>query len=555
MKQYKVKDPATGRTITMTGESVPSESDIKKAFETVYRKERISGYNPMTQRSARLATSRPNMLEATKEELAEPLWDKERSTLSNLVRANYRPLALGFKGSGAAEQTLESALTWPIVAAQRGKHPFQKEFYRIGERAVKGEEPTEIGDVFRNMGVPEPVSATLGFAGMLAIPGVWEFTKGMRPIRKTVTGATGKAASKVGKGAQHATMTGLARIDDEVVTYGQKTGFRFIKPWQGVREATEDINKVVDRVDDVAKRYKGKVQQAYDMTTFKHRGDRVPIYVDDMFKPGRKVAPYENTLNKMMSDNMVGFSDSGKLQVADIPGMDDVVQRILKLRNEMVNRGGTIDIAYLSKTRGELDSLIGRLKNEPRAQAYAVNLQNDIRKVIRKHPAMKAIDEEYRAMKLLLEGDPANKRVKGIFDLTESEKLKKVFDPREPDVQTLLDELGERTGTDLTTEVKDVIANQQFSELAPRAKVSLLGAGALLYLLLKNPWAVGVGIAASSPKIQGAIGRSLSSATQNISRAATTKGGKLVGRTAGIVQDLATLKMPQIAEMIKQRKK
>ncbi|HDY68903.1 MAG TPA: hypothetical protein ENH85_14070 [Candidatus Scalindua sp.] len=190
--------------ITIQGQTfeveAPNEQALPEIAETISKQVfgEIRRGDPLA-KTERLIEQRESLLPTLGKELAFRPFSQENIERVGLPRAalqqTLKPAVLGLKGLGTAFQIAESAEATPLVELTRrpktlqrilqpGRLPFElgaevgagrrptellkragKEVGEIAEaqkKALTGQRVVEFGDVFRQAGVPEPISASLG---------------------------------------------------------------------------------------------------------------------------------------------------------------------------------------------------------------------------------------------------------------------------------------------------------------------------------------------------------------------------------------------------------
>jgi len=286
MAKYEIYDNRTGRTYEIEGDRAPTDTEVESLISTMptpeqtARDKAISGYSPMTRESAKMAEDRPNLWKSVAEEaIYDPMQNPNLKLPGKIRQMIVKHPALALKLLGAGFQSIEGGATAPIVAMQRGQfNPM--DIAKTTVRSITGEAPTEIGDIARNVGAPEPVAQLAGLAGSAFLPGMGmgKFVKGAKglgmvggkvsreavglgfnwgttnaakatsAIRRGATKLVGKGADETAKAAARTNLALLIRGSPDWGRYAVKHRFDFIKPWQSVEEIEEQLYKNTSRV-------------------------------------------------------------------------------------------------------------------------------------------------------------------------------------------------------------------------------------------------------------------------------------------------------------------
>jgi len=569
MPTYRVTDPTTGRTLKLTSkdDSPPTEQELESLF-------RIEGYTEMSQRSARLAAGRPNMLRALQEstvgDVAMPTEKRfytERTPIPEKVKLTDIPSPMPLINAiGAGTQVVEGAISSPIVAAQRGLSPFEDaEFYKTIGRAISGEEPTEVGDVFRNLGIDETASATLGLIGFGAIPGMAKGAQqlGIRAARRGVVGATKRTADAATKGIRQGQLELLVRTEPAAAAHAISKGFRFVDIKKSVAQVTDDVMAAVNRVRSASRTlWKGAAAQQ-DAAMTKHGNKILKMkIVDDATGAVRGVA--DRTVDQLFKDGTFYIKGTGRratVKTARVKGaaqLKEIVDDVIKLQKKR----GKLTVKEIKRFLKELDNLAG---DEDLKGIYAAanSLADDLRKLTNSIPDISNANKSYQAMKLITKGD-VEKGLVGVDDLTKvgttgaEEKATDLFNPGKPHISKALKLLDDAMPADkkFLEVLKDAVAAEIFRTWKPKASVSLIGGGmALGGLVSGRPGtaaAVGSAVVAGSPRLNAVVGKALGIAGKKVR---AIKGSPVMRKVADLVGrnviDPAILRSPRYREELR----
>lgn len=517
-----------------------SDEELANALSTKYpdaygelpklvsRQAAISEYNPMTQRSAELAMDRPDMKRSFAEETQyNPLEQEELTDLQKARQLAVKPASLAIKGLGAAGQTMESALSGPVVATQRlekEKNVKQRllegaaniafpgggpsaitsmagiamdpekrgEWLNTVRKSISGEEPTEYGDVYRNIGIPEPIAATLGLGTAMLEPGMQELVKGASVIRNAV----GKTVSKVEKNvAQQA-----ARIHLNILSAAKGGGREavdvFVKDPANVVKNALDPQQVEKRLEDtidtirdrVVKAQKSAGEAIEDVT--KIHGDKI---VQASSATGEKVTA--NTLQRLLDDSLIEkVGKKGNIRANKIEGVNELLNIVRDVERDvdMVKHGGRGNLK-LDRVRWHLKR-VRALASDKKSPVYAHanglyddltslydNLSDKAAKV-----DLDSVKSAYSQIRRLREGDKLTGRgsVDELIKVSASGKTKlsnyfSLGESAKASMQQLDDILPEKLK--FMDELKASSAANIFKSIEPIKGTSLLGLVTVLY--------------------------------------------------------------------------
>jgi len=493
--------------------------------KTVASEKVISGYNPMTQESAKMAEERPNAWEAVANEaLYNPAKNANLNVLGKTRHWAAKTPAMMLKLLGAGYQSIEGGVTAPGVTMQRhgidvdpiwgpvrtlknvlsGKltpesaRTLLPDMAKTTAKSITGETPTEIGDITRGMGVPEPLSQLAGLAGTTMLPGYGAVKPGLAAIRKGATKLVGSSADATVKAAARAHIAVMLRGSPDWGRYAVKNRFGFIKPGQSVDDIAGQLNKEVSNV------------RALVESQFKKLGDDVgkldSKYAKTAIKIDAKKSPTRTLLKDLVDHG--GISRDAKGNIAfNTPIDEEIYNAIGQIEADLAQYGGNVPLRTISGWKDKL------------SQIYKETNHGGVRK------AINAIDEQ---VKLTAPKDwlKANAKYSELMDIRGGKPLEgdlsldKLLTTSMSGVSpaeraTLLKTNGpaidalkrfEATipgSKKFVKRLQDAIANNEAKEWWPTKTTSILGAGTVGGAVIGNPMmAAGFGGAtlATSPR-------------------------------------------------------
>jgi hypothetical protein len=237
-KTFKITDPNTGNVVKITGESAPSESEINEIFSSVGSNTELN--LPVLVNNY---SNEPEKIQSVDERIEErgTAFFKERSDEWMQSSGVVDPLLKGLKVIDTPRQRTEAAISNAMLAAQEGRFDDIVDEFKKG---AKGEKLGEIGDVFRNSGIPimdsEPVAATAGFLVSMVSPLalIGRANKALRGLLKSTDKKVLVAGKNLLKGA-----------DDAVNVIGRNLN----KAYSKVDDVAVDGIKLINSFDDAPK--------------------------------------------------------------------------------------------------------------------------------------------------------------------------------------------------------------------------------------------------------------------------------------------------------------
>jgi hypothetical protein len=475
----------------------------------VTREKVISGYNPGTQDSARMAEERPNAWSTLGKELSYAPWsDPNLNTMGKAKNMLFKPAATTLKAMGALGQSEEGLIAGAVVAPQRGEMPWELPYYKTRLDAITGKTPIEYGDITRNLGPakpPEVVSKGLGLLASAIIPGTGDIVKGVSKAFKAGGKVTEDVANKAAVGLTSAHLTLLSREHPEAAANGIAKNWSMIKPRQSVASIESEVTGAVAKAEAGARATQRRASAIYETGLNRAKGESV-LLVDAQSRP---IAQQALQLGQDELGLTWGSKGKGPLKTPvlkgnkNIPGSDTLANVI----DDLTKQGTTATVGHLRINLKELEGLIGSENKAVSAQAS--KLASALRETINaQSQTMGAINKQYQGMIKYLNPDEANK-LPGAFDLLkarsqggtklsnffslpiEAKKVLTEFDAQLPEAEKFLEQL------------KDASTNAAFKSLKPQAGFSLMGPVAAGYLAVTNPGylpALAGGVALSSPR-------------------------------------------------------
>lgn len=174
MPNYTVTDPATNKSITLTGDSPPTEQELNDIFSKIN----------LTK-------------EEKKQETQNDVIAQRPSAIADLIKnptTFQHPVGAVLRTLGGANELYQGVPASIALDLQHGKP--QNIIPNLG-KVITGQRPAQYGDVFQGAGVPKPLAAAGGLYTDFALaPGGADLMKG---VSELATKGVGKAIQNVGK--------------------------------------------------------------------------------------------------------------------------------------------------------------------------------------------------------------------------------------------------------------------------------------------------------------------------------------------------------------------
>ena len=264
METYKITDPTTGNTFNITGDSPPTEAELEQIFSE-------TGETPEID----LPTVSENFVDNPEEMPSIDQRIEDRGTAIFTERFNewkqsdglVDPLLKGLSLASTGQEKTEAAIANSMLAVQEGRFDDIVGDFQAG---VKGTKLGEIGDVFRNSGVPilqsEPVAATAGFIISMISP--LELIGKGNKLLKGLSLKTDKkimeAGSKLIKGSEDAT-TVIGRNVDKAYETVNDVGVNGQKFAQSFFDSPPLLVKAVER--ELGRSFDDIIENGADIAT------------------------------------------------------------------------------------------------------------------------------------------------------------------------------------------------------------------------------------------------------------------------------------------------
>lgn len=248
MPTYIVTDPKTNRELELTGDSPPTEQELKDIFGQVGSSKTQEGEGLLSKIQAgqeRVKSlqygGRPDVLSQFAGDAKESYNDLSNpSSPKDLIKAHagfpVTAAKLALEGAGGLIQRGVAALSNPVTELQAGR---QDEAIPSIGRGLKGGQLGESGDILRSLGASETTSALGGLAMEGAIPGPKQAGAVVKAGRQAMEGLGERLATSGFKGAKKLSLQAMLGKNEEEARRLVETGFK-------------DINKHNLRPNDAA---------------------------------------------------------------------------------------------------------------------------------------------------------------------------------------------------------------------------------------------------------------------------------------------------------------
>lgn len=514
----------------------------------VARDTTISGYNEKSQKTARLAEERPNMIDIAQKELQYNPYNVANTGGQMLVKGALQPSVFGLKAMGAAGQTEEAAASAPIIARQRGLDPYTPEYWEEIRRSVSGEAPTEFGDVYRNMGWPEPLAAGAGLVTSLGLPGFSGYSKVGREVWQGARGLTRKVLQGTARGATKAHLNLLARSEPALIDRFLEKRGKMMNPAQTFEDIEAQLhgavskaeNSVSTRQREAYSMYKAGMSQAKnDTVNIARQPKGVPTF-DQVLSDGADegVWHWEDVLND--EGDIIDKKLTGNPR---LPGSVALANVVDDLEHKRVTTVGEV-----RKRMIEIEPILEKIEDRNGAGTNAAsdkvrNVAYDIQKALRaamheQSPTMAKVNGVYKNMLAGLEEDEVQK-LPGILDLLKknaegTSRIANYYDLKYP-ARKVLEQFDRNLppGLRFLDELKDAAVNHEYGRVTPRASFSLMAPGAILTNLIGRahylPMLAG-GVGLASPRTAALGHRAIMEMSEKIAQKRVAAMNKPIGQ-------------------------
>lgn len=166
MPSYKITDPATGKTLRLTGDSPPTEQELNEIFTQTKTIPKTTAFLPREAEVETMISERPDSVARLMEEYRTP-YDFERHPVKSILK----PAVTVAKTFAVPFQRGESAVAGLSLGLQKGK---PLEGLRNLGLGLAGRRQQELGDIIRTTGFGgetfnEPLAKGIGFLSSMGL--------------------------------------------------------------------------------------------------------------------------------------------------------------------------------------------------------------------------------------------------------------------------------------------------------------------------------------------------------------------------------------------------
>ena len=168
---------------------------------------------------------------------------------------------IGLQSLGGVMQRGEAAIANPFL---RKQGQFQNPITAIKE-GITGQQLGELGDVARQAGLPEPISAVLGLAGTAFLGGAISKWAGLSQKANNLT----KLQTSYGKDISKTIIKHTTGLSDEAVEHGMKRGWRNVLTKENLDPEipTRIASRLLNNLDEITQKEYDEFGKAIDKIT------------------------------------------------------------------------------------------------------------------------------------------------------------------------------------------------------------------------------------------------------------------------------------------------
>lgn len=260
----------------------------------------------------------------------------------NMIQSAGMPglplLNIGLKSLGGVAQRAEAAVANPFLEMGANKGTIGSLPYRMGKsikQGITGEKLGELGDVARQAGLPEPVSAGLGLLGTGIVGGV--LARGAGLTQKATD--LGKLETSYGKDISKNIIKHTTGLTDEAIEHGQTKGWDKILTKENL-DPNIGYNLVLKTKKGLQNFYRNLNK------TYGEKLDEIASNVD-LEVP---IDNIKNTLkNRLINNGILDFEGKALRNPSD-----KVEREIVRIYEDLGNTHGQVGIKDIVKLKNKL---------------------------------------------------------------------------------------------------------------------------------------------------------------------------------------------------------
>ena len=382
MPTYRVTDPISGQTLRLTGDSPPAEQELNEIFSKVspQNSQQPTPQQPQTPLEQRIS-QRPDIYNQATQTIQNLMQQPQTNPFNPIAKLNSmgQVANLGLQTFGGIAQRGEAAIANPFLKKQG---QFQNPITAF-KQGITGEQLGELGDVARQAGIPEPISAGLGLVGTGIIGGALARVAGITQKANNLM----KLESTYGKDFAKMAIRQTTELPMPLVERGMERGWRRILTKANAQETdlpTKISSYVMNSLDDIT-------QNEYDEFG----------KVIDKLKTGNVKAI---DLNQKIQDRLLregyldqSFNSTLKMRGSVVNKIFDFIDNAVKSK---IKPDDNIPIMMIKSLKDKIKSfipeknLIGKIRSLKGEQGLAKRMMQDLDELV-SYNAYGIEDESY----------------------------------------------------------------------------------------------------------------------------------------------------------------
>ena len=276
MATYKVTDPKSGKTLRLTGDSLPTEKELSDIFSKYQKPEAESKPTipglPRQQQVEQQISQRPDLVNQFIQKIQQPGY------LGQAVRKPLMPTQDILAGGGGLYQRGEAAIANPMMNLQ------QEQPQQVGRSflsGITGQRQGEFGDIIRSTGfggiMNEPLAKTIGFLSSMGLTNM--ATRGKLIEAATKAGELTKQHLPQVMNDEWLTKqaTSTYGVADDVVKAVQN---EYDDLYKNIDDVVVDETKLKGIVNQLTGGVKEESQQLIDELTTEFEGKPIPFTIN-----------------------------------------------------------------------------------------------------------------------------------------------------------------------------------------------------------------------------------------------------------------------------------
>lgn len=240
-----------GKQYDIEGNRPPTEQEAREAIGNMSGDAKSSNDINIPQEQSQYSkvdkkiSQRQSGINTLRQEVMQP-WQP----LEHPIKTLLRPLVTGLKTVAIPLESAESAIANPAIEMQKGNFNIS-DLLKSASQGITQEKPGQLGDIARNVNVPEPISASLG---LIASLGIGELSSGNKITKATNQAKdfiveTSQKLSKATESAIRRKMPNLILDDKFVLQQAEKASKGLDDLYKGISSEYDNIyNQVGNKI-------------------------------------------------------------------------------------------------------------------------------------------------------------------------------------------------------------------------------------------------------------------------------------------------------------------